>query len=61
MIFSSCFRIKFVWFYLDRGHELTFKSADDSGLDLIKYGVHLYDNLLIFSPSVEGKSKIVDF
>jgi len=40
----------------DRGFDLTFKSADDAGLELIKYGVHLYDNLIIFSPSVEGMS-----
>ncbi|XP_076817367.1 dolichyl-diphosphooligosaccharide--protein glycosyltransferase 48 kDa subunit-like [Clavelina lepadiformis] len=37
----------------DRGFDLTFKSADDASLELIKYGVHLYDNLIIFSPSVE--------
>lgn len=37
----------------DRGFDLTFKSADDAGLELVKYGVHLYDHLIIFSPSVE--------
>lgn len=41
-------------YFLDRGFDLTFKSADDPGLELIKYGVHVYDNLIIFSPSVEG-------
>lgn len=40
---------------LDRGFELTFKTADDPSLSLIKYGEFLYDNLIIFSPSVEGK------
>ncbi|PNI33529.1 DDOST isoform 5, partial [Pan troglodytes] len=38
----------------DRGFELTFKTADDPSLSLIKYGEFLYDNLIIFSPSVEG-------
>lgn len=40
----------------DRGFVLTFKTADDPSLSLIKYGEFLYDNLIIFSPSVEGKS-----
>lgn len=40
--------------FIDRGIELTFKSADDASLELIKYGVALYDHLIIFSPSVEG-------
>lgn len=39
----------------DRAFELTFKTADDPSLSLIKYGEFLYDNLIIFSPSVEGK------
>ena len=38
----------------DRGFELTFRTADDAGLSLIKYGEFLYDNLIIFSPSIEG-------
>ncbi|TRZ02466.1 hypothetical protein DNTS_030291 [Danionella cerebrum] len=37
----------------DRGFDLTFKTADDPGLSLIKYGQFLYDHLIIFSPSVE--------
>ncbi|ESO04128.1 hypothetical protein HELRODRAFT_186308 [Helobdella robusta] len=37
----------------DRGFELTFKAADDAGLSLVKYGEYLYDNLILFSPSVE--------
>lgn len=40
----------------DRGFELTFRTADDAGLSLIKYGEFLYDNLVIFSPSIEGMS-----
>lgn len=38
----------------DRGFELTFKTADDSSLSLIKYGEFLYDHLVIFAPSVES-------
>nr|CAG4637760.1 EOG090X05EE [Chydorus sphaericus] len=37
----------------DRGFSLTFKTADDSNLVLSKYGQYLYQNLVIFSPSVE--------
>ncbi|CAO1379478.1 unnamed protein product [Diamesa hyperborea] len=37
----------------DREFKLTFKLADDSNLLLSKYGEYLYQNLIIFSPSVE--------
>jgi len=37
----------------NRGYALTYKSADDPGLQLFKYGQALYENLVIFSPSVE--------
>merc|ERR1719411_588393 len=37
----------------DRGFELTVRTADDPSLALVKYGEFLYDNLVIFSPSVE--------
>ncbi|XP_029292461.1 dolichyl-diphosphooligosaccharide--protein glycosyltransferase 48 kDa subunit [Cottoperca gobio] len=37
----------------DRGFDITFKTADDPSLSLIKYGQFLYDHLVIFSPSVE--------
>ncbi|KAG2459017.1 dolichyl-diphosphooligosaccharide--protein glycosyltransferase 48 kDa subunit [Polypterus senegalus] len=37
----------------DRGFDLTFKTADDPGLSLIKYGQFLFEHLIIFSPSVE--------
>jgi len=40
--------------HIDRGFDLTYKTADDSALALVKYGEFLYDNLIIFSPSVEG-------
>lgn len=41
--------------FSDRGFDVTFKTADDPSLSLIKYGQFLYDHLIIFSPSVEGK------
>lgn len=41
--------------FSDGGFDLTFKTADDPGLSLIKYGQFLYDHLIIFSPSVEGE------
>lgn len=46
----------------DRGYSLTFKVADDSSLLLSKYGEYLYENLIIFAPSVEefGGSLNVD-
>lgn len=37
----------------DRGYELSFKLASDSSLNLSKYGEFLYDNLLVFAPTVE--------
>nr|CAG4643183.1 EOG090X05EE [Ilyocryptus agilis] len=37
----------------DRGFSLTFKAADDPNLLLSKYGQYLYENLVVFSPSVE--------
>jgi len=37
----------------ERGHKLTFKSADDSNLALIKHGEFLYEHLILFAPSVE--------
>eukprot|EP00794_Sanderia_malayensis_P015235 gene15235-16809_t len=42
------------------GHELTFKTADDPGLALQKYGEYFYTNLIIFSPSVEEFGGSVD-
>uniref|UniRef100_A0A8C4GMC9 Dolichyl-diphosphooligosaccharide--protein glycosyltransferase 48 kDa subunit n=1 Tax=Dicentrarchus labrax TaxID=13489 RepID=A0A8C4GMC9_DICLA len=37
----------------DRGFDISFKTADDPSLSLIKYGQFLYDHLIIFAPSVE--------
>lgn len=36
----------------ERGYTLTYKIADDSSLVLSKYGEYLYENLIIFAPSV---------
>lgn len=57
----------FFKFLKDRGHVLTFKSAEESTLSLFKYGDLLYDNLIIFAPKVEefggkiSKKMILDF
>lgn len=37
----------------DRDFKLTFRLADDSTLVLSKYGEYLYQNIIIFAPSVE--------
>ncbi|RCN45577.1 Dolichyl-diphosphooligosaccharide-protein glycosyltransferase subunit [Ancylostoma caninum] len=37
----------------DRGHQLVFRTADDSSLSLIKFGELNYDHLIIFAPSVD--------
>ncbi|CAK9225976.1 unnamed protein product [Sphagnum troendelagicum] len=38
----------------DRGFEVDFKLAEDPDLSLQKYGVYLYDALVLFAPSVEA-------
>jgi len=38
----------------ERGHKLTFKTADDSNLALIKHGEFVYEHLILFAPSVEA-------
>jgi len=37
----------------DAGFELEFKPADDGNLQLIEYGVNVYDHLVIFAPNVD--------
>lgn len=39
----------------DRGYELDFKLADDASLALQKYGDYLYDALIFFAPTFDGK------
>ena len=43
-----------------RGYHLTFKLADDPNLAMSKYGEYLYDNLIIFAPSVEEFGGTID-
>jgi len=50
----------FFSFLEDKGFQLTFKTADDPELALQKYGEYLYDNLVIFSPSVEDFGGTLD-
>ncbi|KAI6233152.1 Dolichyl-diphosphooligosaccharide--protein glycosyltransferase 48 kDa subunit [Aphelenchoides fujianensis] len=37
----------------DRGYQLTTKQADDSTLELQRFGEFLYDHVIVFAPSVE--------
>ena len=41
---------------IDRGFEITYKSSDDSSLQIIKYGEYLYDHIIVFAPGTKGKS-----
>lgn len=50
-----------VFLFSDRGFDITFKTADDPSLSLIKYGQFVYDHLIIFAPSVEGKFHVLFF
>lgn len=56
-----------IFFSTERGYKLTFKLADDANLVLSKYGEHMYQNLIIFAPSVDefggdvNVDKITDF
>ena len=43
-----------------RGFQLVYKLADDPSLALSKYGEYLYENLIIFAPSVEEFGGTVD-
>jgi len=42
-----------VFLFTAKGFELTFRTAEENSLALVKYGEFLYDNLILFSPSVE--------
>lgn len=44
----------------DRGFQVTYKLADDSDLTLSKYNEYLFDHLVLFSPNVIGKFKLMD-
>jgi len=38
---------------VEQGFDLTYKVADDSTLNIKKYGEFLYDNIVVFAPTVE--------
>ena len=42
----------------DKGFQVTIKTADDASLSLSRYGEYLYENLVLFSPSVAGKANL---
>lgn len=44
---------------LDRGFEITYKNADDSSLQIVKYGEYLYDNIILFAPNTKGTEKTI--
>lgn len=44
-----------------RGFDLDFKLADDPKLTLQRYGQYLYDGLILFAPTTERKSKLLNF
>ncbi|XP_065061237.1 dolichyl-diphosphooligosaccharide--protein glycosyltransferase 48 kDa subunit-like [Rhopilema esculentum] len=50
----------FFKFLQDKGFELTYKLADDPDLALQKYGEYLFNNLIVFAPSVEDFGGSVD-
>lgn len=41
--------------FVDRGFDITYKSSDDSSLQILKYGEYLYDHIIVFAPSTKGK------
>jgi oligosaccharyltransferase complex subunit beta len=48
----------------DRGHKLTYVTADTPSIPLHKYGEYLYDNLVIFAPKIGDSldaDQVIDF
>jgi hypothetical protein len=41
--------------FVDRGFDISFKSSDDSTLQIVKYGEYLYDHIIVFAPTTKGK------
>ncbi|CAF1031483.1 unnamed protein product [Adineta ricciae] len=37
----------------DRGFELTYRSSDDSSLQIVKYGEYIYDHIILFAPGTK--------
>ncbi len=48
-------------FHLDRGFELTYRSSDDSSLQIVKYGEYIYDHIILFAPATKGNRKFLCF
>jgi oligosaccharyltransferase complex subunit beta len=44
----------FSFFFEDRGFDLTYRSSDDSALQIVKYGEYLYDHIILFAPATKG-------
>jgi len=44
----------------EKGFDLVFKTADDPGLALTKYGEYIYEHLILFAPSVEEFGGSID-
>ena len=40
---------------IDRGFDITYKSSDDTSLQIVKYGEYLYDHIIVFAPSTKGR------
>lgn len=47
--------------FVDRGFDITFKSSDDSTLQIVKYGEYIYDHVIVFAPATKGKNKGFSF
>jgi hypothetical protein len=43
-----------IYLFIDRGFDITFKSSDDSNLQIVKYGEYLYDHVIVFAPTTKG-------
>jgi oligosaccharyltransferase complex subunit beta len=50
--------ISFLIFSIDHGYEITYKSSDDSTLQIVKYGEYLYENIIIFAPTTKGNRNL---
>jgi hypothetical protein len=50
-----------IFFHLDRGFELTYRSSDDSSLQIVKYGEYIYDHIILFAPATKGNRKFLCF
>jgi len=44
----------FFFLIADRGFDITYKSSDDSTLQIVKYGEYIYDHIIVFAPATKG-------